>query len=75
MSPVTAAKPRRSALARVRLPEQRELQLALQRLEGVRRPVVRPVVHDHELEAEREDQHPADNRFNRGTLVVHGHHH
>ncbi len=22
-----------------------------------------------------EGQHPADNRFNRGTLVIHGHHH
>ena len=69
------AAPKRRALAGVRLPKQRELQLALQRVEDLRGPVARSVVDDNELEAKREGQHPADNRFNRGTLVVHGHHH
>ena len=76
MSPVTAAKPRRSAapLPRVRgCQEQREAELALQPIEDLARAVGRAVVDDDQLDAHRHGEHAADDFVDRVALVEHRH--
>ena len=63
----------RCALAGVRLPEQPERELSLQGVQNLPRSVGRSVVDDDELDAERDGQHPANDVFDRGTLVEHRH--
>ena len=74
-SPVTAAKPRRSAapLPALALPQQREAELLLQPVENLARAVGRSVVDDDQLDAQRDGEHAPDDFLDRGTLVVHRH--
>ena len=70
------AAPQRRALAAVlRLEDQLELQLLGQPRQDVARPVLRPVVHDDQLDADRHREHAPDDFLDRGALVVARHHH
>ena len=73
-SPVTSWNPRRSAapLPPFAAAAQLERQLALRARQDVPRPVLRPVVHDDQLDADRHRQHAADDLLDRRALVVDG---
>jgi hypothetical protein len=66
----------RGALAHVaRLKEQRESPFALQALKRLKRAIRGAIVDDHELNAQRDRQHPRDDLFDGLRLVEGGHHH
>ena len=75
MSPVTAAKPRRSAapLPPFGCRTSVNRSVVLQLVQQLARSVGRSVVDDDQLDAQRHGEHAPDDFLNRGTLVVHGH--
>ena len=76
-SPVTSWKPRRSAAPLPpfwRLEDQLERQLLGKLRQDVARAVLRAVVDDDELGADRDGQHAPDDLLDRRALVVAGHH-
>ena len=76
-SPVTAANPRRSAAPLPAFAWRSSVNPSslLQLVEDLARSVLRPIVDDDQLDAERHGEHAADDFLDRGTLVVHGHDH